>query len=143
MSASVFSFAEESCWKGDQWRSIRREIRFVVAGHAIRTGVALYHEFVADYGLWYDEDDEWLLSILREEFPFIEWGYFVYFKKIDHSGILIIDPENDKVVGSIFPRGRTKRKLSGENMAANIISMAEFREKRLADGISADSSPDE
>jgi len=135
LSSNVLSFAEESCWDGDKFRSIRREIHFVVEGHAIQTGVAIRHEFAADFGLWYDEEDEWLLQILKEFYPAIEWGYFVYFKKIDHSAIMIIDPDSDKIVGSIFPRGRTKRKLSGENRAANIVSMAEFKEKKLADWI--------
>jgi hypothetical protein len=108
-----------------------------VSGHAIKTGKAIRHEFTADFGLWYDEEDEWLIQILQDEYPAIEWGYFVYFKKIDYSAILIIDPEDNKVVGSIYPRGRTKQKLSGENTAANITSMAVFREKQLADRISA------
>lgn len=133
MSSNVLSFAEESCWKGDQWRSIRREIHFVIAGHAIQTGVAIRHEFAADFGLWYDEDDEWLLGILKETYPAINWGHFIYFKLPDHSAIMIIEPDDDRVVGSIYPRGRTKRKLSGENNTANIVSMAEFKEKKLAD----------
>lgn len=135
MSSNVLSFAEESCWRGDQWRSVRREIHFVVAGHAIQSGVAIRHEFAADFGLWYDEDDEWLLQILKEIYPAIEWGYFVYFKKIDHSAIMIIDPDSDQIVGSIYPRGRTKRKLSGENQTANIVSIKEFREKKLAEWV--------
>lgn len=129
--SSVVSFAEESCWDGDVLRSIRREVVFVVAGHAIESGVAIRHEFRADYGLWYDFEDKVLLSILEAERPDINWGWFVYHKLMDHSGIHIYHPETNKVVGSIFPRGRTRQKLSGENMGANIVPIAKGREYRV------------
>jgi hypothetical protein len=143
VSSNVLSFAEESCWDGEKFRSIRREIVFVVAGHAIQSAKAIRHEFRADFGLWYDEEDEWLLQILRREVPGIDWGYFVYFKRIDHSCIWIIDPEDNKVVGSIFPRGRTKQKLSGEIGAANMVSLADYREKKVAERSDEDRSAGE
>jgi hypothetical protein len=137
MSSNVSYFAEESCWDGEKFRSIRREVVFVVAGHAIKTGVAIRHEFRADFGLWYDYEDELLISILREEIPEINWGWYVFHKKLDHSAIHVLNPDSGKVVGSIYPRGRTRQKLSSENMAANIVPIAkgvEYRElKRRRD----------
>lgn len=139
LSANVLSFAEESCWDGDKFRSIRREIHFRLIGHGIKPNELLNHEFTADFGLWYDEEDEWLIGILSKEIPDVEWGYFVYFKRLDHSEILILNPENNRTIGSIYPRGRTKQKLSGENTTANIVSMAEFREKKRAEWFRANS----
>lgn len=132
---SVVSFAEESCWDGEKFRSVRREIVFVVAGFAIRPGQSIRREFVADFGLWYDQEDEWLIQILRETLPEIEWSWFIYHKRLDHSAILIYHPENGKVVGSIYPRGRTRQKLSGEITGGNITPIGmgrEYRAKRLA-----------
>lgn len=133
--SSVISFAEESCWDGERFRTIRREIVFVVAGVGIAPGKSIRGEFIADFGLWYDVDDGWLISILREKLPQVEWGWFVYHKKLDHSAILIYNPDTGNVVGSIYPRGRTKQKLSGENTGVNIVPIAkggEYRAERLA-----------
>lgn len=134
MTSNISYFVEESCWDGDKFRSIRREVVFVVAGHAIQTGRAVRHEFRADFGLWYDYEDELLIQILTEEIPGIDWGWYVYHKKLDHSAIHILNPDTGKVVGSIYPRGRTKQKLSGENAAANVIPIGkgvEYRAIRL------------
>lgn len=121
--SNVLSFAEESCWDGETFRSIRIPVVFVVAGHAIQTGKAVRHEFVADYGLWYDYDDEVLLHILKEGRPDIDWGWFVYHKRMDHATISMINPDTGKVVGSIYVRGRAKQKLSGEILPANVVSI--------------------
>lgn len=133
LSSNVLSFAEESCWDGEKWRSIRREIHFRLLGHGIKPNELLTHEFVADFGLWYDEDDEWLIQILNREVPGPDWDWYVYFKRLDHSEILILNPETNATVGTIYPRGRVKRKLSGEITAANVVSMAAFREKKRAE----------
>lgn len=139
MSANVLSFAEESCWDGEKFRSIRREIHFRLLGHGILPDQILTHEFKADFGLWYDETDEWLIQILKGELPTIDWDWYVFFKRLDHSEILILNPENNATVGSIYPRGRTKQKLSGENAAANIVRMADFKGKKRAEWFRANS----
>jgi hypothetical protein len=133
--SQVLSFAEESCWDGDRFRSVRREIVFVVSGHAIIPGKVVRREFRADFGLWYDSDDEWLIDLLRETDAEINWDWFVFWRKLDHSAIMIHHPETGKVVGQIYPRGRTKQKLSGEILGGNITPIAkgeEYRAARLA-----------
>lgn len=140
LSTNVLSFAEESCWDGDKFRSIRREIHFRLVGHGIKPNELFTLEFPADFGLWYDEEDEWLIQILTEQDRSVDWSWFVYFKRLDHSEILILNPENNRTVGSIYPRGRVKQKLSGENAAANIVNMAEFREKKRAEWFRANSA---
>lgn len=132
--SSVVSFAEESCWDGERFRSIRREIHFVLIGFSTALPKSIRREFTADFGLWYDVDDEWLIQILRREVPEVDWGYYVYFKKIDHSAITIYHPESGEVVGAVVPRGRTKRKLSCENAGANVTPISkgtEYRAERL------------
>ncbi len=130
--STVVSFAEESCWDGEIFRSIRREVVFVVSGHAIQFGRVVRAELRADYGIFWDGEDEWLIGLLTESIPDVDWGWFVYHKKIDQSGIGIINPESGQTVGSIFPRGRTKQKLSGENAAANVIPIAHGLVVRVA-----------
>jgi hypothetical protein len=135
--AQVVSFAEESCWDGERFRSVRREIVFVVSGFAIVPGQSIRREFRADFGLWYDLEDEWLIEILTREIPEVDWGRFVFHKKLDHSAILIIDGEQlpGKTVGSIYPRGRTRQKLSGEIAGGNVVPIRkgyEYRAERLA-----------
>lgn len=135
MSAKVVSFAEESCWDGDKFRSVRREVVFVIAGHSLKKGELVRQEFRADYGLFYDVEDELLINLLEREIPDVKWGWYVYHKKLDHSGISIIHPESGKTVGSIYPRGRSNPKLSGEILAANVIPISlggEYRARRLA-----------
>jgi hypothetical protein len=134
--SQVLSFAEESCWDGERFRTIRREIVFVVTGFQIRDahGESIRREFRADFGLWYDVDDDWLIQILKREEPSIRWDWFVYHKKLDHSAIIIHDPNTGKALGQIYPRGRTKQKLSGENSGANITTIAkgkDYRAERL------------
>jgi hypothetical protein len=132
--SQVVSFAEESCWEGERFRTVRRQIVFVLIGTSARLKKSVRREFTADFGLWYDVDDEWLIEILREEEPEIDWGYFVFFKKLDHSAITIHHPETNEVVASVIPRGRTKRKLSCENNGANVIHISEgekYRAERI------------
>ena len=132
--SQVVSFAEESCWDGERFRTVGREIVFVVSGFAVKQGRSIRREFVADFGLWYDVDDEWLISLLRREVPEVDWGWFVFHKKLDHSAIMIHNPDSGKVVGSIYPRGRTKQKLSGEITAGNVVPIGfgeECRARRI------------
>ena len=130
--SQVVSFAEESCWDGDKFRSVRREICFVLFGFGARLKKSIRREFTADFGLWYDQEDEWLIELLKGVEPDIDWGRYIFFKKLDHSAINIYDPEDGGVVGSIVPRGRTKKRLSGEITGANVIHISLGREYRAA-----------
>lgn len=132
--SSVVSFAEESVWDGERFRSIRREIVFVVQLNnvPIEGQKSSRHEFRADFGIFWDVEDDWLIQILREEIPGPEWGWYVYHKKLDQSGISVINPDSGRTVGTIYPRGRTKQKLSGEIAGANIVPIAMGKEYRAA-----------
>jgi hypothetical protein len=130
--SQVVSFAEESCWEGERFRTIRRQIVFVLSGFGTTLKKSIRREFTADFGLWYDVDDEWLIEILRREEPDVDWGYFVFFKKTDHSAIIVHHPETNEIVANIVPRGRTRRRLSCENSGANVIHISVGREYRAA-----------
>lgn len=133
--STIVSFAEESCWDGENFRSVRKEVVFVVAGHAIIPGRQIRAEFTADYGVFWDGDDEWMIALLKTVLPSVDWGWFVYHKKLDQSGIFVINPDNGQTVGSIYPRGRTKQKLSGEILPANVVNIQQghaIRSERAA-----------
>lgn len=132
--SQVVSFAEESCWDGEQFRTVRREIVFVIRSLQIKTpdGEPIYHEFRADFGIFYDIEDDWLIEILAREIAGVQWGWYVYHKKIDHSGIDLIHPETGKVLGSIQTRGGAKQKLSGEILGANIVPIVKGKDYRAA-----------
>lgn len=126
--SNLVSFAEESCFSGDIFRTVRREVVFTVVGYGNQLGTSIKEDFVADYGLWYDYDDTMLLEILSSQFPQVHWDYYIYHKLMDHKGISIVDPDNDKVVGSISVRRATGLKLSGEIGCGNVMSWAQVQE---------------
>lgn len=122
MSTNVVSFVEETCFSGDTFRSVRREITYSIIGYGKGLGREFREDFACDNGIWYDYEDKYLLSILDERFPDINWGWFVLHKKMDHSAIEIIEPESGKIVGSIHVRRGEKGKLSGEILDASVMS---------------------
>lgn len=133
MSTNVVSFVEETCFSGETFRSVRREIQYTIVGYGKGLGREFKEDFPCDNGIWYDYEDKYLLSILDERWPDIQWGGFVLHKKMDHSAIEIIEPESGKIVGSIHVRRGAKGNLSGENTCANVVSWASvqsWKEKR-------------
>ncbi len=86
-TSNLVSFAEESCFSGDTFRTVRREVVFRVVGYGYQLGTPVKEDFVADYGLWYDYDDTMLLEILQSQLPQVDWSYFIYHKLMDHKGI--------------------------------------------------------
>lgn len=123
-TSNVLSFVEESCFSGDQFKSVRREVIFTVNGFGNNLGRPIQSDFSADFGLWYDYEDKYLVEILEDSFPDIRWGWFVFHKKMDHSSIQILHPETTAVVGSIHVRRGSNQKLSGEILGGNVMSWA-------------------
>jgi len=130
MSSNVVSFVEESCFSGETFRSVRREVVFTVQGYGNRLGQACKVDLVADNGIWYDHEDTYLLALLQTQAPGIDWGSFVFHKKMDHSAIEIIDTDTDEVVGSIHVRRGTKLSLAPETVCATVVNMAQWKESR-------------
>lgn len=128
---NLVSFAEESCFSGDKFRTVRREVVFTVLGYGNQLGVPIKEDFVADYGLWYDYDDTMLLEILSSRFPQVQWSHYIYHKLMDHKGISIVDPDNDKVIGSISVRRATGLKLSSETGHGNVMSWDQVQQWKV------------
>lgn len=144
--SEVRSFVESTCWRGDQFLSVRKQVVFrvrstrwfkpsaVVAGIPIQNArVEIDTELVADYGVWYETDNEYLRASLQEQMEIqLDWGAYVYHTKLDHSGIDVIDPETDRVVMKIQVRRYTGKSLSGQELSGreNVVDMTEFKRKR-------------
>lgn len=131
MSTNVVSFVEETCFSGETFRSVRREIQYSIVGYGKGLGREFREDFPCDNGIWYDYEDKYLLSILEEKWPDINWGWFVLHKKMDHSAIEIIDPDSGNIVGSIHVRRGTGKKLSGEITCANVVSWNTVQQKKV------------
>lgn len=134
----VKSFAEESCWDGERFRSVRRPVIFVLAAEIPRHGM-IRHEFESDFGVFYDVEDDWLADQLKRDLPHIDWGWFVFHKKLDHSAIQIINPDSGRVVGQIYHRG-TKQSKRPSPLPEGVVSMDEWRRKLSAKSVESDST---
>jgi hypothetical protein len=129
-ASNVVSFAEESCFSGETFRSVRREVVFTVHIYGLGPEKMLKQDFSADNGIWYDHTDEYLIQILENQVAGPDWGGFVFHPKMDQSAIELIDTDTNKVVGIIHVRrGKTgvsianNPELSGENGRGNVVSM--------------------
>ncbi len=115
--ATIFSFAEETVWNGEDFRSKRKRVDFRVfsVGRAL-TGEKIDVGFSADYGLWWDQDDEVLMWHLEGLGLSVKWRDLVFHKKMDKSGIDVFDPETDALVARIEVRAYEGRRLSDAEM---------------------------
>jgi hypothetical protein len=133
---SVVAFAEEVCWKGEVRRSSRKEIVFRVTSIGKIHGQRVDFELRASYDLWYDPEDAELIAVLEDHYPVIAWREFVFWKKLDHSAIAIMDPIEDVEVGSIVVRKRLGGDPSGEMDMTNVVS---FFPRRLEQSVAESS----
>lgn len=135
----VLSFAEETCWRGEDFRAVRKQVGFRIYSIGRHLGEKLDAEFTADYGLWWDQEDEILMFHLEGVSTSVKWRDLVYHKKIDQSGIDIFDPDSDMLVARVEVRAYEGRRLEAveENLGVNVISFAdagaEVQRKRLLD----------
>lgn len=130
MSEAV-SFAEYSCWNGEDFRYSRKPVVFNLFTTGALLGVQVRVELVADYGIWYHRDDEEVIRMLTDAAPQVDWGLLVYHRCWDHSGIDICHPDEDKLVARLEVRcSRTDVDLV-EDVGANVVRMSEWRVRRL------------
>lgn len=115
---NIVSFVEETCFSGETFRTVRRQIFFTVNMFALN----FREDMIADNGLWYDFTDEYLVGHLQANFPDLEWGRFIYHKKIDYSSVEITNPDTGRRIGSIYVRRGSKPNLSREILGANVIT---------------------
>lgn len=118
---SVTSFAEEICWSGEEKKPSGKEVVFRVTSIGKIQGYRVDFEMRAGYDLWWDPEDEMLIAVLQTYAEWIRWDEYIFYKKPDHSAIEIIDPSDDKVVGSIKVRRRVGGDPSGEIDMTNVV----------------------
>lgn len=125
----MFSFVEESVWKGEEHRSVRNSVVFRLVSVGKIQGIRLDEEFMADFGLWYDPDDTRLIEKLTELNLGIDWGGYVFWRKPD--GIDVIQYGDEEVtVASIVVRKRMGGDPVAEVDTTNVVSMSGFRTKK-------------
>lgn len=130
--SQVISFAEESCWNGEDFRHIRRKVVFKVFSIGKKLGPKFEQEFTADYGLWWDGEDEVLLYHLEGLSLPVNWRGMIFHKKLDQSGIDVYDADTDRLVARIEVRRYEGRKLTEDltDLGPNVTMLAEWRRKR-------------
>lgn len=129
----VFKFAEEACWdRSDRFRQVRKSVRFRIVSVGKIGDVRLNECFDADFGIFYDPEDEWLIGILSDLQPTIAWSQFVFWKKTDHSGVDVIDPADDRVVAKIVVnRGPVGPDPSGETLEIDMTNVVDLNSWRV------------
>lgn len=105
----LYNFAEETCWKGEEFRAVRKKIMFRLLSVGRNLGTPFANEFEADYSLWYDQEDEHLIRHLFEVQPYIDWRQMAFHKKIDKSAIEIFETGDDRLVALVEVRGSRTR----------------------------------
>jgi hypothetical protein len=129
--STVQSFVEESCWDGDYLRSVRKRVTFRVVSLGKLNGERQDFELEADFGIWYDPDNVYLLALLRDSCPSVDWERYIFHAMLDYSQIDVLDPIDDSLVATIRVRRRMGGDPSGESDRTNVTSMVEFRLTRL------------
>jgi len=127
----VHSFVEESCWENEKLRLEPKQVIFNITTVGKIQGIRLDTEFMADYSIFFDPDDTFLLAILRNIEPDIAWGRLMFYPLNDHSAIHIILPSTSRIIGRIRVRNRTpvdtKEILSGDETWDSVVRMEDFR----------------
>lgn len=89
--------------------------------------------FRADFGIFYDPEDQYLIGLLTDCYPSVDWGRHVFWKRPDHSGVDVIDPDDDRVVAHVVVnRGEPGRRSnpSGEIDMTNVVDLNSWRVER-------------
>lgn len=125
---SVSSFAEESCWNDQTFRPVRKAVTFRIESVGKIQGTRVDHVFEADFGLWYDPDDQYLLAKLDGLELDVSWRRYVFWKKLDHSQIDVLEVgDEERVVATIKVRGRSVGDPVGEADLGNVVDLGQFR----------------
>lgn len=126
--SQVVSFAEESCWDGEEFRQVRKKVVFRVYSVGKNLGVKVDAEFISDYSLWYLQEDDYLIAVLRQIDPRVNWDHLVYHRKLDMSGIDVYESEHDRLAVRIEVRGSHKGrvKLTEEDLGPTVIRLGDI-----------------
>lgn len=134
----VISFAEISCFnRQDQFRSQLAPVVFRLFSVGRGLGHKVDVEFTDSYGLYYDSDDENLITALRNAAPGLPWAQMMYHRWLDQSRIQVVHPERGTIVAQIETRryyGRKvcESKLQDGHYGQHVVSLAASRAKKAA-----------
>ena len=130
--SQLYKFAEEACWdRSDRFRQHRKSVVFRVASIGKIDGIRVNETIRADFGVYYDPEDEYLIGLLTDLGHGIDWGRFVFWKRPDHNGIDVIDPADDRVVAHVVVnRGQLGSGTSGDVDMTNVVELMARRVER-------------
>lgn len=137
-TAPVISFAELSCFnQQDQFRTSLVPVVFRLFSVGRGLGQKVDVEFTDSYGLYYDSDDENLITALRTAAPGLPWAGMMYHRWLDQSRIQVVHPERGTIVAQIETRRYCGRKVCEAKLAAGeygdrVVSLAGVRAARAA-----------
>lgn len=132
-TAQVHSFAVEACYgPDDEIRPVRGSVVFRLFSVGRGLGTKLDLELRSDYYVYFDGDDDYVISALAQAAPHVPWHQYVFYRWLDQSRIQILQPETGRVVAQLETRryyGRkiNEAKLSSGGYGENVVSLAAAR----------------
>lgn len=125
--ATVHSFLEDGCHdKNEQIKRFLNPVVFRLFSVGGALGPRVDVTFVADYGIYYDSDDNPLIQCLLAAEPAVDWGRMIYQRLHDKPRVDVINAETGRVVARIETRRYFGRQITekavqdgryGENVA--------------------------
>lgn len=125
MSAQVHSFLESSVWDNrDVLRPVRQPVRFRIISTGKIFGQRMDHSFVSDFGVFFDPEDDQLITALNTiDSHTHPWHELVFWKDYSKGEIRIIDPVLDREIGKILVMRRIGGDPSGETDWTNVVKI--------------------
>lgn len=105
-SAELLSYVEQTCHgPDDQLLAELQPVTFRLFSVGRGLGKRVDTSFTADYGLYYDSDDDRLISLLQYAVPEVNWFHNkVYHRWLDKSRIQVLNGNTGGLVAQIETR---------------------------------------
>jgi hypothetical protein len=132
---AVVSFPEFTCWKDEDFRSVRKSVVFRVYSVGGTPSTQFDQEFISDYGVWYHQHDELLIKMLSSVHPGLDWGLLIYHRRWDHSGIDVCDADSGQVVARLEVRQfrGTRLDVLENDLGSNVVRLDDYRTSKLSE----------
>lgn len=133
--ARVLSFPEYTCWNDEDFRVQRKPVVFRVTSVGAQLGVVFDVDVLWDYGIWYHQHDELVISRLAQLIPDVDWGSFIFHRSWLNWDIAICDPETGDPVARVEVRHCRDRGLDvlELDLGDNVVRLDDYRTSRLND----------
>lgn len=132
--AVVHNFLEDSCHdKNDQLKRFLNPVVFRLFSVGGALGPRVDVAFTANYGIYYDPDDNPLIQCLLVAEPGIDWGRMTYHRRHDRPRVEVINTETGKVVARIetrryFGRQITEKAVQDGRYGENVVCLVRKNE---------------